>query len=141
VEQIAASVIDDGQRASDFAILYRTNAQSRLLEKALLARRIDYQLIGGFRFYHRQEIKDLLAYLRLVYNATDDGIALVWSMITHTDKNAVAVVDTLAKQPDSPVKAVLMEPTPAGQAMAASIPGNTTVVAGSTPAINMAKAA
>jgi hypothetical protein len=69
------------------------------------------------------------------------GIALVWSMITHTDKNAVAVVDTLAKQPDSPVKAVLMEPTPAGQAMAASIPGNTTVVAGSTPAINMAKAA
>jgi hypothetical protein len=69
------------------------------------------------------------------------GITLVWSLITHTEKNSVAVVDTLAKQPDSPVKGVLMEPTPAGQAMAAAIPGNTTVVAGSSPAIAMAKAA
>jgi hypothetical protein len=62
------------------------------------------------------------------------GIALVWSMITHTEKYAVAVVDTLAKQPDSPVKAVIMEPTAAGREMAEAIPGNTTVVAGSAAA-------
>ncbi len=69
VDQIKTSLLEQGQRASDFAVLYRTNAQSRLLEKALLSRRINYQLIGGFRFYQRQEIKDLLAYLRLVHNA------------------------------------------------------------------------
>jgi hypothetical protein len=69
------------------------------------------------------------------------AIALVWSLITHTEKNAVLVVDTIAKQQDSPVKGVLTEPTPAGQALAAAIPGNTTVVAGSTPAITMARAA
>lgn len=63
----------------------------------------------------------------------------IWSMITHTEANAVAVVDTIAKQPDSPVKMVVTEPTPAGHDLAASIPGNTTVVAGSSVAI--AKAA
>ena len=77
----------------------------------------------------------------LLTTAVTSGIALVWSLITHTEKNAVLVVDTIAKQPDSPVKAVLTESTPAGQALAASIPGNTTVVAGSTPAIAMARAA
>lgn len=74
-------------------------------------------------------------------SAISAGIALAWSLITHTDKNAVLVVDTIAKQPDSPVKAVLTEPTPAGQALAASIPGNTTVVAGTSAAVTMAKAA
>ena len=59
-------------KPKDFAILYRTNAHSRLLEAALLRRKLNYQLIGGFRFYHREEIKDLLAYLRLVHNPTDD---------------------------------------------------------------------
>ena len=71
-DQIRTCLVDNGERASDFAVLYRTNAQSRLLEKALLSRRLNYQLIGGFRFYQRQEIKDLLAYLRLVHNPRDD---------------------------------------------------------------------
>lgn len=71
-DQIARQIVEEGKRASDFAILYRTNAQSRLLELALTSRRIGYQLIGGFRFYQRQEIKDLLAYLTLVQNPTDD---------------------------------------------------------------------
>ncbi len=71
-EQIAISVLEQGGSLSDFAVLYRTNAQSRLLEQALLARRLNYQLIGGFRFYHRQEIKDLLSYLRLLHNPADD---------------------------------------------------------------------
>jgi hypothetical protein len=53
---------------------------------------------------------------------------LIWSMFVHTQANAVAVVDDIAKQPDSPVKAVVVEPTEEGRALAASLPGNTTVV-------------
>jgi DNA helicase II / ATP-dependent DNA helicase PcrA len=71
-DQIKTSIVDRGAKARDFAVLYRTNAQSRLFEKALIKRRLNYQLIGGFRFYQRQEIKDLLCYLRLVHNPRDD---------------------------------------------------------------------
>lgn len=70
-DQIATLVMN-GAKPKDFAILYRTNAHSRLLEASLLRRKLNYQLIGGFRFYHREEIRDLLAYLRLVHNPTDD---------------------------------------------------------------------
>jgi DNA helicase-2/ATP-dependent DNA helicase PcrA len=55
----------------DIAIFYRTNAQSRTFEDALLASRIDYSIIGGLSFYARREIKDILAYLRLVLSNTD----------------------------------------------------------------------
>jgi hypothetical protein len=67
--------------------------------------------------------------------------SLIWGLLTHTQTNAVAVVDTIAKQPDSPVKAVVTEPTIAGRELADSIPGNTTVVAGTQAAANLAKAA
>ncbi len=65
----------------------------------------------------------------------------VWGMFTHTEKNAVAVVDTIAKQPDSAVKGVLTEPTPAGRELAEAMPGSTTVVAGTPAAANISKAA
>lgn len=55
----------------DFAILYRTNAQSYTLERALLQQRVPYQIIGGVRFYDRREIKDVIAYLRLIYQPND----------------------------------------------------------------------
>jgi DNA helicase-2/ATP-dependent DNA helicase PcrA len=57
---------------SDFAILYRTNAQSRILEEALRKRNIPYQIYGGLSFYQRKEIKDLVAYLRITVNPNDD---------------------------------------------------------------------
>jgi DNA helicase II / ATP-dependent DNA helicase PcrA len=57
---------------SDFAILYRTNAQSRPLEEALRRLNIPYRIYGGLSFYHRKEIKDLLAYFRLVINPSDE---------------------------------------------------------------------
>lgn len=66
---------------------------------------------------------------------------LIWGMVTHTETNAVAIVDTIAKQPDSPVKAVLTEPTPAGRELAEAMPGSTTVVAGTTAATSISKAA
>jgi len=57
---------------SDFAVLYRTNAQSRVLEEAFLHSGIPYSLVGGVRFYERKEIKDVLAYLRLILNPGDE---------------------------------------------------------------------
>ena len=57
---------------SDIAVLYRTNAQSRPVEEACLQYGVPYEVIGGLKFYHRREVKDILAYLRLVLNAQDD---------------------------------------------------------------------
>ncbi len=58
-------------KLSDMAVLYRTNAQSRAIEEGLIKAKIPYKIIGGIRFYDRLEIKDLIAYLRLIYNSSD----------------------------------------------------------------------
>ncbi|MBT8084666.1 MAG: DNA helicase II [Woeseia sp.] len=62
-----------GNARADAAVLYRSNAQSRVLEEALMNARIPYRVYGGLRFFERQEIKDALAYLRLVSNRDDDS--------------------------------------------------------------------
>jgi DNA helicase-2/ATP-dependent DNA helicase PcrA len=59
------------RRYKDFAVLYRTNAQSRALEEALIRYGIPYRIVGGVRFYDRKEVKDLIAYLRLLYQPAD----------------------------------------------------------------------
>lgn len=59
------------RHARDFAVLYRTNAQSYTLERAFLQARIPYKIVGGVRFYDRREIKDIVAYLRLLYQPND----------------------------------------------------------------------
>ncbi|ARA97914.1 DNA helicase PcrA [Geobacillus thermodenitrificans] len=65
--------IESGARCySDFAVLYRTNAQSRVIEEMLLKANIPYQIVGGLKFYDRKEIKDILAYLRVIANPDDD---------------------------------------------------------------------
>ncbi|MFC4075589.1 DNA helicase PcrA [Salinithrix halophila] len=61
-----------GKNYRDFAVLYRTNAQSRVVEEVFLKSNIPYRMVGGMKFYERKEIKDLLAYLRLVVNPDDD---------------------------------------------------------------------
>ncbi|WP_071458412.1 DNA helicase PcrA [Bacillus massilinigeriensis] len=61
-----------GRKHSDIAILYRTNAQSRAIEEAFLKSNIEYSIVGGIKFYDRKEIKDILAYLRLISNPDDD---------------------------------------------------------------------
>ena len=66
------SLLRDGYHYDDFAILYRTNAQSRVMEENLLKSNIPFRLVGGQRFFERLEIKDLLAYLRLIVNPQDD---------------------------------------------------------------------
>jgi DNA helicase-2/ATP-dependent DNA helicase PcrA len=67
-----ADYIDQGNRRSEIAVLYRSNAQSRVFEEALLAAGIPYRVYGGLRFFERAEIKDALAYLRLIANRDDD---------------------------------------------------------------------
>ncbi len=64
---------DQGNARQDAAILYRSNAQSRVLEEALINARVPYRVYGGLRFFERQEIKDALAYLRLTANRDDDA--------------------------------------------------------------------
>lgn len=68
VNTILNKVAADNRRYSDFVILYRMNAQSRVFEDVLMSYRVPYQLIGALRFYERKEIKDVLAYLRLASN-------------------------------------------------------------------------
>ena len=71
-DKIALSLASGKIKGSDFAILFRTNAQSRAFEDALRKRKIAYVLVGGMSFYERAEIKDCLAYLRLLVNNKDD---------------------------------------------------------------------
>ena len=72
VETIASLVARSQARPGDFAVMYRTNAQSRLLEEAFLGAGLPYKLIGAQRFYGRREVKDIVAYLRLVHNPNDE---------------------------------------------------------------------
>ena len=77
--EFVASHIEEGLSASlaprDFAVFYRTNAQSRVLEDALRARNLPYAVVGGTRFFDRAEVKDLVSYMRAIANP-DDGLAL-----------------------------------------------------------------
>lgn len=68
---LVQTILQANRRFNDFAVLYRTNAQSRVIEEAFLHAGIPYILVGGTRFYERREIKDVLAYLRLVANPKD----------------------------------------------------------------------
>ncbi|MGG3889361.1 DNA helicase PcrA [Metabacillus fastidiosus] len=83
------------RKLSDIAILYRTNAQSRVMEETLIKSNLNYTIVGGIKFYDRKEIKDLLAYLRLVANI-DDDISL--ARIINVPKRGVgaASVDKIA---------------------------------------------
>jgi DNA helicase-2/ATP-dependent DNA helicase PcrA len=71
-----ASLIDGGLSASEIAVFYRTNAQSRVLEDVLVRQDVPYQVVGGPRFYERAEVRDAIAYLNVLSNATDAGSLL-----------------------------------------------------------------
>ena len=90
------SLLRDGYHYDDFAILYRTNAQSRVMEENLLKSNIPFRLVGGQRFFERLEIKDLLAYLRLIVNPQDD---LSFRRIVNSPKRGIGAT-SLAKLSD-----------------------------------------
>lgn len=66
------NMIDYGQNLEEIAVLYRSNFQSRKIEEALMKKQIPYKIYGGIRFYERMEIKDIIAYLRLILNQADE---------------------------------------------------------------------
>lgn len=72
IQQIQQQMGDNHYQYGDFAILYRTNAQSRVMEENLLKANVPYKIVGGHKFYDRKEIKDILAYMRLIANPKDD---------------------------------------------------------------------
>ncbi|MFY9901618.1 MAG: DNA helicase PcrA [Trichococcus sp.] len=72
ISKMQQEVRENKRQYGDFAVLYRTNAQSRVIEENLLKSNIPYKMVGGRKFYDRKEIKDLLAYLRLIVNPSDD---------------------------------------------------------------------
>lgn len=89
LEIISEGVKRKGHQYRDYAILYRTNAQSRVLEEELRKAFIPYQIVGGFKFYDRKEIKDLLSYLRVVVNPDDD---LSFARILNVPKRGIGAV-------------------------------------------------
>ncbi|SDZ09035.1 DNA helicase-2 / ATP-dependent DNA helicase PcrA [Proteiniborus ethanoligenes] len=72
VDKIKEISKEEDKKLSDFAILYRTNAQSRVIEESFVKSNIPYKIVGGHKFYDRKEIKDIIAYLRLIQNPVDD---------------------------------------------------------------------
>ena len=96
IAELIQEAVEKGKQYSDHAILYRTNAQSRVIEEIFIKSNIPYQMIGGTKFYERKEIKDILAYLRLVANPDDD---LSLRRIINVPKRGVgqATLDKLAE--------------------------------------------
>ncbi|WP_019166444.1 DNA helicase PcrA [Staphylococcus delphini] len=100
-----------GKRYKDMAVLYRTNAQSRVLEETFLKSNIPYVMVGGQKFYDRKEIKDLLSYLRLIANSADDislqriinvpkrgiGPSSVEKIATYAAEHELTMFDALAE--------------------------------------------
>ena len=78
--------VSTGTKLNDIAVLYRTNAQSRVMEEAMLNNNIPYKIVGSFYFYNRREIKDLISYLKLIYNNQDD-VALM--RVINTPKRGI----------------------------------------------------
>ncbi len=114
--------VDDGNSRREVALLYRSNAQSRVLEEALLRSSIPYRIYGGLRFFERQEIKDAMAYLRLIANRSDiasfervvntptrgigeRSIAAIRDFARHNDLSLWAAAETIVEEGRLPARA------------------------------------
>lgn len=119
ISKITEAVKAGKRDYKDFAILYRTNAQSRGFEESLVKSNIPYQIVGGHKFYDRKEIKDILAYLKLVANTSDSmsfnrivnmpkrgiGAATVEKLLTFANERGIGVGDALSNLELVPVSA------------------------------------
>ena len=106
---IAKKIEDSRYKKEDIAILYRTNAQSRSIEEALMTYSIPYKVVGGVKFYDRKEIKDIIAYLKLIYNHNDSqalrriinepkrsiGDATVNKLAVFADERGISIYEAL----------------------------------------------
>lgn len=113
---------DDGKALRELAILYRTNAQSRALEDALRNRGIPYRIFGGLRFYDRKEIKDIIAYLRVLHNPADSvSIRRIINVPARgIGDTTIDKLERAAKQKGVPLYEAAKEPAAAEIAKAAS---------------------
>ena len=108
--------VREGAEYSDFAVLYRTNAQSRMFEEKFLMANIPYRLVGGLNFYSRKEIKDLLAYLKTIDNARDDlavrriinvpkrgiGAASVNKAVDYAEEQGISLYEAMRRADEVP---------------------------------------
>lgn len=102
-------LINKGVEYKDIAILYRTNAQSRVVEEEMLKENLPYRVIGSFYFYSRKEIKDLIAYLRLIHNSKDNisllrvintpkrgiGLKTIENLTTKADLEGISIYEAI----------------------------------------------
>ena len=97
---------------SDFAVLYRTNAQSRGFEDVLARRRIPYRLVGGIRFWERREVKDLVAYMRFCFNPRDAlSFARIVSVPSRKIGNVtIEAINSFAREAEADIMAILSDP-------------------------------
>lgn len=72
MDEVERLIAEENRELGDFAVLYRTNAQSRVLEEACMSHGIPYKIVGGFKYYDRKEVKDVIAYLRVIQNPDED---------------------------------------------------------------------
>jgi len=100
VDTIDKMVRENGLKYSDFAVLFRTNAQARAIEEVFMRESTPYRLIGGLKFYSRKEIKDMIAYLKLIHNP-NDNVSL--KRIINEPKRGIGdtTVDMLSEMADS----------------------------------------
>ncbi|WP_278960168.1 DNA helicase PcrA [Lactobacillus apis] len=89
ISKIQEEVDDNNRSYKDFAVLYRTNAQSRTVEEAFVKSNVPYQIVGGHKFYDRKEIMDIMAYLKLVANPND---SMSFNRIINTPKRGIGRV-------------------------------------------------
>lgn len=109
ITQAIKDGIDEGKNYRDYAILYRTNAQSRIFEESLVNLNIPYKIVGGINFYSRKEIKDILAYLKTIDNGLDDiavrriinipkrgiGLTTIDRIMHYADVHSISFYDAL----------------------------------------------
>lgn len=103
LDEIESLVAGESRKLSDFVVLYRINSQSRLFEEALLKRGLPYRLIGGVRFYERKEIKDIISYLRLITNPSDE-ISLSRIINSPTRGIGEKSLEKILKDPEAAIK-------------------------------------
>ncbi len=122
VASFIKKIQDSGKSLSQVAILYRTNAQSRVMEEELLKDSISYHIVGGLSFYSRKEIKDLLAYLKLIYNEKDDvsllrvintpkrgiGLKTIQALQTKADINNSSLFEAIDGGKEQPFKDLIL---------------------------------
>lgn len=99
VSHTISKLQESGVSYEDMAVLYRTNAQSRTVEEELLKDNIPYHIVGGFSFYQRKEIKDLLAYLKLIHNPKDN-VSMLRAINTPKRGIGLKTIDNLTRKAD-----------------------------------------